>query len=88
MNSPKSKISPSSPEASKRLSKVRQNNTLAEMRLRRVPHGRGLRCRVGIKLLNKQCRLEDLGWAVVRVWEHEEPTETADRICAALEKKR
>lgn len=29
-------------------------------------------------------RLADAGWAVVRIWEHEDPTEAADRVQAAL----
>lgn len=29
-------------------------------------------------------RLADAGWTVVRVWEHEDPTEAADRVQAAL----
>ncbi|MDH6282544.1 very short patch repair endonuclease [Prescottella agglutinans] len=29
-------------------------------------------------------RLEAAGWHVVRVWEHEDPTEAADRVQAAL----
>lgn len=26
-------------------------------------------------------RLEDAGWSVVRVWEHEDPRAAADRVC-------
>ncbi|NKR77190.1 DNA mismatch endonuclease Vsr [Rhodococcus hoagii] len=29
-------------------------------------------------------RLADAGWTVVRIWEHEDPTEAADRVQAAL----
>jgi DNA mismatch endonuclease (patch repair protein) len=29
-------------------------------------------------------KLNDAGWSVVRVWEHENPSEAADRIVAAL----
>ncbi|BCN41999.1 very short patch repair endonuclease [Prescottella equi] len=29
-------------------------------------------------------RLADAGWMVVRIWEHEDPTEAADRVQAAL----
>lgn len=28
-------------------------------------------------------RLRDLGWRVIRIWEHEDPTEAADRIAEA-----
>ena len=33
-------------------------------------------------------RLNDAGWSVVRVWEHEDPSEAADRIIAALTSRR
>jgi DNA mismatch endonuclease (patch repair protein) len=33
-------------------------------------------------------RLEDAGWTVVRVWEHEEPTAAADRIAAVVNRRR
>ncbi|MTV24063.1 very short patch repair endonuclease [Nitriliruptoraceae bacterium ZYF776] len=33
-------------------------------------------------------RLEEAGWTVVRVWEHEPPPEAADRIEAVLRKRR
>ncbi|MBU4616253.1 very short patch repair endonuclease [Prescottella equi] len=29
-------------------------------------------------------RLADAGWTVVRIWEHEDPTEAADRVQVAL----
>jgi DNA mismatch endonuclease, patch repair protein len=29
-------------------------------------------------------RLEALGWAVLRVWEHEDPVEAADRVEALV----
>lgn len=29
-------------------------------------------------------RLEELGWKVVRIWEHEDPAEAADRVAAAV----
>lgn len=33
---------------------------------------------------NTDTRLADAGWTVVRIWEHEDPTEAADRVQAAL----
>lgn len=33
-------------------------------------------------------RLDDAGWAVVRVWEHEDPEHAADRVAAAVEPRR
>lgn len=134
-------MKPSSPEASKRLAKVRQADTSAEMRLRRVLHARGLRYRVGVTLIRRPrrvvdivfrkrkvavfvdgcfwhgCpehstssksnadfwrnkietnkrrdadtdrRLEESGWTVIRVWEHEDPERAADQICKTLEAK-
>lgn len=53
-------VKPSSPEASKRLAKVRQAGTSAEMRLRRVLHSRGLRYRVGVTLIRRPRRVVDI----------------------------
>lgn len=33
-------------------------------------------------------RLDDAGWVVVRVWEHEDPEHAADRVAAAVEQRR
>ena len=132
-------IAPSSPEASKRLSRVRQRDTEAELAVRRALHRRGRRYRVNVKLIDRPrrvadivfrpkkvavfvdgcfwhgCpehgtksksnvdywkdkiaenkrrdqdtdrRLEQAGWKVVRVWEHEDPDKAAKRICSILE---
>ncbi|MBY4638358.1 very short patch repair endonuclease [Sphingopyxis sp. XHP0097] len=132
-------IAPSSPEASKRLSRVRQRDTEAELAVRRALHRRGRRYRVNVKLIDRPrrvadivfrpkkvavfvdgcfwhgCpehgsksksnadywkdkiagnqkrdrdtdrRLEEAGWKVVRVWEHEDPDKAARRICSILE---
>lgn len=32
-------------------------------------------------------RLEEAGWTVVRVWEHEDPAEVASKVCSVLEEK-
>lgn len=29
-------------------------------------------------------RLREIGWQVIRIWEHEDPTEAADRVVAAV----
>lgn len=60
MTTRRNEIIPSSHEASKRLSRVRQRDTSAEIRLRRVLHGRGLRYRVDVKLMDKPRRVADI----------------------------
>ncbi len=140
MTKRRSLVVPSSPEASKRLSRVRQRDTSAELSLRKTLHARGLRYRVGVKLIDKPRRVADIvfrpkrvavfvdgcfwhgcpehgstsksnaefwkskieanierdldtnerltraGWKVIRVWEHEDPNDAADKICRELEK--
>lgn len=127
-------VSPSSPEASRRMARVRQRGTDVEIELRRALHALGLRFRVQVPLSRKPrrvadivfigarvavfvdgcfwhgCpihatwpkenagfwrakieanrardadttrRLRELGWEVIRVWSHEDPTEAARRI--------
>jgi DNA mismatch endonuclease (patch repair protein) len=127
-------MTPSSPEVSERMSRVRNRDTDAEMALRRELHRRGLRYRVNVQIaglgrtrpdivftkakivvfvdgcfwhrcpihatfpkVNEQWwadkleknvlrdratdrALQDVGWTVVRVWEHEDPVEAADKI--------
>ena len=46
-------VSPSSHEASRRLARVRQKDTRAELDLRKNLHGRGLRYRLHVPLLTK-----------------------------------
>jgi DNA mismatch endonuclease, patch repair protein len=53
-------VNPSSPEASKRLAKVRQKSTNAELRLRRVLHAQGLRYRLHLPILAKPRRTADI----------------------------
>ena len=137
-----SRVSPSSHEASRRMARVRQKNTRAELNLRRILHARGLRYRLHVPLLTKPrrvvdivfpsvriavfvdgcfwhgCpehaswpknnavfwrekietnrfrdadtdqRLNDLGWKIVRIWEHEDASEAANRIAELVDARR
>ena len=128
------RVQPSSPEASRRMAKVRQKGTGAEIALRRELYRRGLRYRVDFEVLKKPRRVADIafpgrmiaifvdgcfwhgcpehatwpkqnsdfwrqkietnrardadtnerlrniGWTVLRVWEHEPPTDAADIV--------
>lgn len=128
------RVQPSSPEASRRMAKVRQTGTGAEIALRRDLYRRGLRYRVDFEVLKKPRRVADIafpglmiaifvdgcfwhgcpehatwpkqnsdfwrqkietnrardidtnerlrniGWTVLRFWEHEQPTEAADIV--------
>nr|WP_089850111.1 very short patch repair endonuclease [Halomonas saccharevitans] len=55
-----SKPKPSSPDVSSRLRRTRQKVTSAEMLLRRELHRRGLRYRVGYKVISKPRRVADI----------------------------
>lgn len=55
-----SRVSPSSHEASARLARVRQQDTSAELSLRKELHARGLRYRLQIPLLTKPRRVADI----------------------------
>ncbi|GIV03542.1 MAG: very short patch repair endonuclease [Fimbriimonadales bacterium] len=137
-----SRPEPSSPEASRRMKRVRQRGTDAELALRRALHARGLRYRLHVPLLTKPrrvadivfpgprvavfvdgcfwhgCpehgtwpkknadfwrqkieanrardadtnrRLEALGYAVVRVWTHEDAEEAAERVARIVEARK
>lgn len=126
-----SRIRPSSPEVSRRMARVRQKETGAEISLRKELYRHGLRYRVDYEVLKKprrvadvafpglkiaifvdgcfwhgcpehatwpkqnaefwrqklnanrlrdadtNTRLLDIGWTVLRFWEHESPTEAA-----------
>lgn len=61
------RVAPSSPEASRRMRRVRQKNTSAETALRRELHGLGLRYRVNVPLLTKPRRVADVTFASARV---------------------
>ena len=128
------RVQPLSPEASRRMAKVRQKGTGAEIALRQELYRRGLRYRVDFEVLKKPrrvadiafpgqmiaifvdgcfwhgCpkhatwpkqnsefwrqkietnrardidtneRLQNLGWTVLRFWQHEQPTESADIV--------
>lgn len=128
------RVQPSSPEASRRMAKVRQTGTGAEIALRRELYRRGLRYRIDFEVLKKPRRVADIafpgqmiaifvdgcfwhgcpehatwpkqnsdfwrqkieanrvrdtdtnerlrniGWTVLRFWEHEQPTEAAEIV--------
>lgn len=52
----------SSPEASKRMAKVRQTGTDAEVALRRQMYSIGLRYRVNYEVLRNPCRIADVAF--------------------------
>ena len=137
-----SRVSPSSHEASRRMARVRQKGTRAEIDLRKVLCARGLRYRLQVALLKKPRRVADivfpsariavfvdgcfwhgcpehaswpksnanfwrekietnrsrdadtdrrldaLGWKVVRIWEHEEASEAANRIAELVDARK
>lgn len=128
------RVQPSSLEASRRMAKIRQKGTGAEIALRRELYRRGLRYRVDFEVLKKPRRVADIafpgrkiaifvdgcfwhgcpehatwpkqnsdfwrqkietnrtrdadtnerlrniGWTVLRFWEHVPPTEAADSV--------
>ena len=132
------RVQPSSPEASRRMAKVRQKGTGAEIALRRDLYRRGLRYRVDFEVLKKprrvadiafpglriaifidgcfwhgcpehatwpkqnaefwrqkieaNCardtdtneRLRNIGWTVLRFWEHESPIEATETVAQAV----
>ena len=134
-----SRIQPSSPETSRRMAKVRQKGTDAEIALRRELYRRGLRYRVDYEVLKKprrvadvafpglkiaifvdgcfwhgcpqhaswpkqnaefwrnkieanrlrdadtNSRILDIGWTVLRFWEHESHTEAAAMVVRAVD---
>ncbi|WP_024905200.1 very short patch repair endonuclease [Robbsia andropogonis] len=56
------RVQPSSPEASRRMAKIRQKGTSAEIALRRELYRRGLRYRVDFKILKKPRRVADVAF--------------------------
>ncbi|WP_275096150.1 very short patch repair endonuclease [Sedimenticola hydrogenitrophicus] len=132
------RIKPSSPETSRRMAKVRQKGTDAEIALRRELYRRGLRYRVDYAVMKKprrvadvafprlkiaifvdgcfwhgcpehatwpkqnaefwrkkieanrlrdadtNSRLLDIGWTVLRFWEHESPIEAAGVVARTV----
>jgi DNA mismatch endonuclease, patch repair protein len=55
-----SHVNPSSPEASRRMARVRQRGTRAEVELRRALHALGLRYRLQVPLSSKPRRVADI----------------------------
>lgn len=61
------RVQPSSPEASRRMAKVRQKGTGAEIALRRDLYRRGLRYRVDFEVLKKPRRVADIAFPGLRI---------------------
>jgi DNA mismatch endonuclease (patch repair protein) len=61
------RIQPSSPETSRRMAKVRQKGTDAEIALRRELYRRSLRYRVDYEVLKKPRRVADVAFPGLRV---------------------
>lgn len=62
-----SRPEPSSPEASRRMARVRQKGTGVELELRRALHAMGLRYRLQVPLLSKPRRVADIVFPSSRV---------------------
>lgn len=60
-------IQPSSPEVSRRLARVRQKNTGAEMALRRALYALGFRYRVDFPVLTKPRRVADIAFPALKI---------------------
>lgn len=60
-------IQPSSPEASRRMARVRQKGTSAELALRRQLYGRGIRYRVDFEVLRRPRRVADIAFPGLRI---------------------
>lgn len=61
------RATPSTPEASLRMRRVRQKNTSAESALRRELHAHGLRYRIHVPVLTKPRRVADIAFSGLRV---------------------
>jgi DNA mismatch endonuclease (patch repair protein) len=61
------RVAPSSPEASRRMRRVRQKSTSAEHALRRELHARGLRYRLHVPVLTRPRRVADVTFSGLRV---------------------
>ena len=61
------RVATSSPEASRRMQRVRQKSTSAEHALRRELHARGLRYRLHVRVLTKPRRVADVTFSGLRV---------------------
>lgn len=62
-----SRIQPSSPETSRRMAKVRQKGTDAEIALRRELYRRGLRYRVDYEVMKKPRRVADVAFPGLKI---------------------
>lgn len=60
-------IQPSSPEASRRMAKVRQKGTEAEIALRRELYWRGLRYRIDFEVMQKPRRVSDIAFPRLKI---------------------
>ena len=61
------RVQPSSPEASRRMAKVRQKGTEAEIALRRELYRRGLRYRIDFEVLQKPRRVSDIAFPRLKI---------------------
>lgn len=61
------RVAPSTPDASHRMQRVRQQNTSAEVALRRELHACGLRYRIQVPVLTKPRRVADVAFSRLRV---------------------
>jgi len=61
------RIQPSSPEASRRMAKVRQKGTDAEIKLRRELYRNGLRYRVSYVVLQRPRRVADVAFPGIKI---------------------
>lgn len=62
-----SRIQPSSPEASRRMAKVRQKGTGAEVELRRELYRSGLRYRIGYVVVQRPRRVADIAFPGLKI---------------------
>lgn len=62
-----SRVPPSSPETSRRMAKVRQKGTDAEIALRRELYRRGLRYRIDYEVMKKPRRVADVAFLGLRI---------------------
>lgn len=62
-----SRVPPSSPETSRRMAKVRQKGTDAEIALRRALYRRGLRYRIDYEVMKKPRRVADVAFPGLRI---------------------
>lgn len=61
------RVEASTPEAQRRMQRVRQKNTSAETAVRRELHARGLRYRIQVPVLTKPRRVADIAFSGLRI---------------------